>query len=112
MKTDTDPKEPYWKRQPLVQRLRLLQTMCSTDTSREVAEQCIAMAEERTVPPSLIEAGWKCSNAAMVLHDHYRANGDKENAEICKKVAREWREALGNDDGRVESFIDPGGKES
>lgn len=32
--------------------------------------------------------------------------------EQTQERIKQGREALGNDDGRVESFIDPGGKES
>ncbi len=92
-------KDPYWKDQPLIDRLRLLQKMCVTETSREVAEQCIILSQKMpdTLSSAAVDAGWKCANAAMVLHDHYRASGDKENAEVCKKISQEWREALRGD---------------
>lgn len=83
--------DPYWKDQDVVVRLRLLRRMCNTETSREVADQCIALAQGT---PGIIASGEKCMNAAMVLHDHYVASGDKENAAICKMIAEEWRKSV------------------
>lgn len=41
----------------------------------------------------LIDAGDKCANASMVLHDNYKVFGNLENAEVCKRMFAEWEEA-------------------
>jgi len=67
-----------------------------TTMARGFYKEALRLGRDRGLfaTSALIDAGWKCMNATMVLSDRYRADGDKENADMCKRVAEEWRSNL------------------
>ena len=48
------------------------------------------LAELRAENERMREAGERCANSAMVLHDHYKSAGDMLNADVCKRISGEW----------------------